>query len=295
MQQLQMHGFDDVSGGDTRFDFAQGDRRVVEAAAQDQRRDVGGTDASVREDLRPRQPLAPANDFRNLALLQPEGEASRDELESPLRVVRQESVLQGFLVELMLGEPAAGALVQDRDARCIATQNAAQEIQEQRVIAIPVAVTVERLDEQLRALEAFEQRLAVRDPEQGVAQLARHPVDDAARDQEFADLLALLVQHRSAEVARDFGVRACELLQRLGRGGAGRGRQERQLGAGNPTFRARLDAGGFFTRQRAAAQFAAQLHDQAVVEVQVLRRRRSAADRPGAAGSGRAPACRDRR
>src|SRR5688500_2504085 len=116
MQQLQMHGFDNVSGGNTRCDFAQGDRRVVEAAARDQRRDVRGTDATVREDLRTRQSLAPANDFGNLTLLQPEGEASRNEVESPLRIVRQKGVLQGFLVELMLGEPAAGALVQDRDA-----------------------------------------------------------------------------------------------------------------------------------------------------------------------------------
>ncbi|MGH8236401.1 MAG: hypothetical protein ACREXP_05185 [Steroidobacteraceae bacterium] len=48
-----------------------------------------------------------------------------------------------FFIELMLGEPAARALVQLRDARRVATQDAAREIQEQRVIAIPVPVTVE--------------------------------------------------------------------------------------------------------------------------------------------------------
>ena len=90
------------------------------------------------EDFGARQALAPAKHLGHLAFLQPQGEAPRDELDPPLRIVREERVMQGFLVELMLGEPAARALVQLRDARSVATQDAAQEIQEQRVIAIPV-------------------------------------------------------------------------------------------------------------------------------------------------------------
>ena len=97
-------------------------------------------------------------------------------------------------------------------------------------------MTVERLNEQLRALQAFEQRLAVRDAEQGIAQLARHPVDDAARDQELAHLRALLVQYRRAQVARDFEcepANSCKVSAGAGPAAAAR---KRQFGAGNPAF-----------------------------------------------------------
>src|SRR5262245_64403 len=107
--------------------------------------------------------------------------AARGQLDAPALVSAGMSVLQRLVVHLVLGEPAAGGVMQRRDAiGVIAMQTAPQEVEKQDMIAIPLMMAVEWLDEELRALQYFEQRLPVRDPEQRIAEIAIHAIDDRA-------------------------------------------------------------------------------------------------------------------
>ena len=139
------------------------------------------------------------------------------------------------------------------------------------LIPIPVPVTVERLNEQLRALQAFQQRLAVRDAEQGIAQLTRHPVDDAACNEELAHL------RRSARAVpmRPGNARLPNASPRTP-ARSRRARARLQLPGApvwcrNPAFGAGLDACGFLLRRARRHSLPAQLHDRPVIEVQILR------------------------
>ena len=85
-----------------------------------------------------------------------------------------------------------------RRARLAPTQLGAQQIAEQVVVPVPLAVAVERHEEQVRALERVEHRSADRcDAEHGVAERPAHPVE-----------------HRRPSEERDVGCR--EVRQELG-------------------------------------------------------------------------------
>ncbi len=104
------------------------------------------------------------------------------------------------------------------------------------MIPIPLMMAIERLDEKLRLLQAFEQRLRVANAEQRVAQVAVHAIDDGARDQKVPHFDRLVAQHRVYEIIRDLPVRSGEPLERLAGACRIARRQQRQFDTRDPSF-----------------------------------------------------------
>ena len=146
------------------------------------------------------------------------------------------------------GEPLRGTPVQVLEAAAeLRAQLRAQQLREERVIAVPRAVLVERSQQRATMLEAGEHPLTVRAAGQRVGQVAADQVDDGRAQQELAQVGRLSGQHLAEQVVAHRGVGAREVLDEATWLGVGADRHGGQAQRGRPAFRAppqRRDLGG---------------------------------------------------
>ena len=121
-------------------------------------------------------------------------------------------------------------------------QLGAQQLGEQRVVAMPGAALVERRREHAAVLQSRQHRVAVRRPGERVGELGAQRVDDRRAQQEVAQLRWLAREHLADEVVADRGVGAGEVLDEVARLGMllqrhGREAQRRRPALGAPPER----------------------------------------------------------
>ena len=133
--------------------------------------------------------------------------------------------------------------------RLAAPQPAAQEVGEQMVIAIPVAVVVKRHREDIPLLQALQDRHAVicvfgwgrqRVGQHCIAQIGAHPVEDRGVEQEALDRLRLTPDDLRHQVIHDIAIAAGEGGDEALGVGAALQRESGHLESGHPAFRASL-------------------------------------------------------
>jgi hypothetical protein len=148
-------------------------------------------------------------------------------------------VAQGSGVVAVRGEPRRGPPV---ELRCLLgklrAQLGAQQLGEQRVVAMPGAVLVERRREHAAVRQPRQHLVAVRRPREGVGKLGAEPLDDRGAQEELAQLRRLACQHLADEVVADRRVGAREVLDEVARFGVLLQRQCRQAQRGRPSLRA---------------------------------------------------------
>ena len=116
--------------------------------------------------------------------------------------------------------------------------------------AVPLAVLVERDEEELRLLKPVEQGVAALVAGEGVAQRAVQAVDHGAEHQQALCLGGQVAQQHFVEIAHHAAVRAVEVA----RGRVCAQRKESELRARAPAFGGGRHAGHFGFGERAAAQ-----------------------------------------
>ena len=124
---------------------------------------MGDTEDGTGAHQRIRQRLDPAKHGHEFAT---EREAQADLFDQARRrvpIVRQQRVLHGFVNETVLFEPGAGTAV-EVGHRCgghAAYEALAQNLRKQVMIAIPLAIVVQRHEKQIGVLKLVEDELAV--------------------------------------------------------------------------------------------------------------------------------------
>ena len=98
-------------------------------------------------------------------------------------------------------------------AGLLAAQVRLQDVGEQVVVPVPVALVVQRHQEEVRALQPLEHRPAAAPLEDGVAQVAAEHVEDRCPFQEVADLVGLAGEHLVGEVVHDVAIGPGEALR----------------------------------------------------------------------------------
>ena len=105
-----------------------------------------------------------------------------------------------------------------------------EEISEQVVVAIPLALIIERDDEGIRTREVLKRASRVRCAEHRIAQRRCHVIEDRRPEQETLEMVRLALEHLFQEVVGD-------LLLIAGQSGSPRGAigtaTQRQRGQGN--------------------------------------------------------------
>src|SRR5271169_6605718 len=108
--------------------------------------------------------------------------------------------------------PCAGVLVQGRlEARLGPGQLTAKHLREQMVIAVPLAVIVERYEEEVLALQEVNDICRVSGPGNRVAQRRAEPVQHGRPREEPPDVARLPAEHLLAEKVDDEPIVAAEL------------------------------------------------------------------------------------
>ncbi|MCY1292185.1 hypothetical protein D9M70_414000 [compost metagenome] len=206
---------------------------------------------------------------------------------------------------MVVGEPQAGVEVQLLEAlRVAGLQATTKEVGEQVVEAVPLALTVERQEEQLHGFQPLQQGLAVVAAGQGVGQVATELAGDAEGQQGVLQVAGQLLEDAGQQVLADRGLVAAQAFHLPGGLGLVAQPEARQLHPDRPPFGMavqgrqygiiQLQAGlgqvvaGFFGGQ---AQFVeADLQQPALGAQggQAERRQRAAADRQAEAGRGQA-------
>ena len=111
-------------------------------------------------------------------------------------VARADPVVECLVGEALGGEPDGGPPVLLAPRRVApARQLRAQQVGEQRVVAEPAAVTVERDDERVSAHELLEPQLSRDAAGQRVCERTAHPIDDRGSQQQLAHRSGLTVEH----------------------------------------------------------------------------------------------------
>ena len=153
----------------------------------------------------------------------------------------------------MRGEPGRGAPVQRRDVvGQLPAQLGAQELGEQRVVAMPGAALVERRREHAAVLQSRQHRVAVARPGQRVGELGAQGLDDRRAQQEVAQLGWLAGQHLADQVVADGRVGAGEPLDEGARVGMVLQRHRRQAQRCRPALGAPPQRGQVLGRQHDA-------------------------------------------
>ena len=94
-------------------------------------------------------------------------------------VMARESVRDGIEHEPLAFKPGAGRPVQSGDEiRVLVEQALVQDIGEELVVAIPAANIIQRIQEQICALEALQDFLAVATARDRFTQRGAHPIKD---------------------------------------------------------------------------------------------------------------------
>ena len=157
---------------------------------------------------------------------------SLDEVGRMLRVATRQGVPDRFLGKAVRGIPLAGGPVEERNPLgSLGRESRAKRVGEEVVVAVPVAVVVERDDEHVGAVQRLEQCCTVVAAGEAVAQLAGQLLQDGGLEQEPTRGLGLRTQDLVDEVVEDEPVAAGE----VGDEGSGvvrsRAARDRQAGA----------------------------------------------------------------
>ena len=91
-----------------------------------------------------------------------------------------------------------------------------QHIGEEMVIAIPLALIVERNDEEIAALQSFQHRFAILLPGDGITQRAAQPIENRGLQQETADTFGLALQDFFHQIVQHKAMAAGEGLNEAG-------------------------------------------------------------------------------
>ena len=138
-----------------------------------------------------------------------------DEVSGPLHVPRGECVPDRLLRLPVRGVPVAGAAVElELEPGLGVAKPAAQHLCEQRVVAVPDAVTVERDEEQVRPLQLVQLRGRAGLPEDRVAERSGEAVEHGRAREEPCEAGREARDHLVAEVVGDDPVVPGEALHR---------------------------------------------------------------------------------
>ena len=96
--------------------------------------------------------------------------------------------------------------------RLLRHQVHAKNIGKKMVIAIPVALVIQRNDKEVAALQGFQSRVAFLLTGDGITQRAAQPVENGGLQQEAADRFRLTLQNLFDQIVQDETVAAGESL-----------------------------------------------------------------------------------
>ncbi len=131
-----------------------------------------------------------------------------------LRVAGLHGMARGFLGHVLGQQRGGRTQVQLVDPlRLVGAQLALQEHGEQRVIAVPAAQAVQRLDEQAATLEPFEHLAAVTGLGQTIGQGGVEAVEQAGRLEKTAQVIGQPLDHLFAHVVADVRVAELQVFQ----------------------------------------------------------------------------------
>ena len=137
--------------------------------------------------------------------------------------------------------------MQRRDARLVVPDELRpQEIHEERVIAIPLAVVVECDEEEVGALELLEQVCRVVPACDGISERRADGVEDRRIEEKAAPFRVERIEHDLGQVVDNVPIRAAESGDELGRMLGLLERQGCKLDAGRPTLSALVERGERF-------------------------------------------------
>ena len=127
-----------------------------------------------------------------------------------------------------------------------------EHIGEEVVIAIPVALVIQRDEKVVAALQDRQPRVAPCLPGDGLAQRAAQAVEDGGVEQEAADSGGLAPQHLLHQIVHDVAVIPGERPDEAGGVRAPLHRERGELQAGDPALSALLQCGDIALREREA-------------------------------------------
>ena len=185
-----------------------------------------------------RQPRGEAEQADHPAVLDQRHGVPLDQVGGPFDGARGQRVRDRLGDQVVLGEPVRRPPVQPRHpVGVVALETAAQVLGEQVVVAEPLALVVERAQEQVAAFELLEHRLAVHAVGQPAREVAAEPVAHRRGQQELQDLRRLGAQHVLREVLADGVVAPGEAADQLGRGRRSRAARATRAAAPRPSRR----------------------------------------------------------
>jgi len=132
----------------------------------------------------------------------------------PGRIPRRRGMVDRFVDQPVLLTPGGGPSVEVRDVCGLdPVQPGTEEIAEQVMVSVPVALLIQRDHEQVGAFQSLQHFLAIRPPGHLVTQRAGESLEDRALEQEHPHWLRLAVEHLVAQVVEDVALGPREGLQ----------------------------------------------------------------------------------
>ncbi len=162
--------------------------RLLEAGDEAHAPGEGQLDLELAAHQLLRQLLLPAQEREQIAFDHHRHGAVLDKLDGQWEVAGGDGVMDRFAPHLACRVPAIGAAMQLIDLLALlGAQPVDQKLAQQMVIAVPVAVLVERHEQELLALEGFEDRGAVGCSGDCAAQRAVHLAENRRLQQKVDD------------------------------------------------------------------------------------------------------------
>ena len=162
-------------------------------------------------DRRLGQPIQPAGHGHPLPPAPVTEPVPRDQRSRVSKVPGRAPVVDGLLDVAGLPVPGRGPPMQARhQPGLVVGQLQAQQLGEQLVVAVPLAMVVQRYQEQVGTLQLAQQLGRPFGLKEGVAQRARKALQDRGSQQEPPDLLRLAGQYLGAQIVGHMAVVAME-------------------------------------------------------------------------------------
>jgi hypothetical protein len=137
--------------------------------------------------------------------------------------------------------PTARAIVEKwHDVGLRSRQLVLEKVREERVVAVPLALRVERDQKQVRALELLEDLCGAGAVRDGVAERPAQPSEDRRVEEERAELRGLTGEQLPRQVVDQISVVAGKCVDHAARVGFAAKRQRGQVERGRPSLRPRL-------------------------------------------------------
>ena len=217
---------------------------LVEAARVHRDPRLGEAQGGVTGDHVVPERVEPAGDGLDPAPLQVRVQALGDQLARPADVAAGDRVPDGLAGRAGLLVPGRRAAVQRRhEVRPGSRELVPQQLREEMVVAIPLALGVERHQQEAGPLEVLEPPRRARASGDPVAERSAQAIKDRRREQERAHVRRLGVEHLEAEIVDDGPVVARERRDERARVLAPRQRQRGELQARGPALGPVLEPG----------------------------------------------------